>query len=90
MNDAEIIRVMQAAQRPLSAGEIFMGGSFDISPAAIYVSLNKMSAAGGRGIVDKKSLGRAFTYELRRGADAQEYILRNSKQRNHGARRRAA
>tara|TARA_R110000868_G_scaffold295139_1_gene555548 strand:- start:82 stop:354 length:273 start_codon:yes stop_codon:yes gene_type:complete len=87
---AEIIRVMQAAQRPLSTGEVFMAGSFDVSPSSVYVALNKMSAPGGRGIVDKTGSNKSFVYELRRGADAEEYLVRNSKARNHGARRRAA
>lgn len=50
MTDAEIIRVMRATDRPMTISEVFGGGRFDVSPASIYVALNKMSAPGGRGI----------------------------------------
>tara|TARA_R110000868_G_scaffold331698_1_gene592692 strand:- start:6348 stop:6620 length:273 start_codon:yes stop_codon:yes gene_type:complete len=90
MINAEILRVMQQSNRPMSAGEIFMAGCFDVSPSSVYVALNKMCAAGGRGVVDKTGSNKSFVYELRRGADTEEYLVRNSKARNHGARRRAA
>ena len=87
---AEAIRVMQSSRKRLTAGEIHAAGSFTVGVASVYVELRKMTQPGGRGILTRVFVDGAYRYELRAGADVDEYLLRRSVARNHGARRRAA